>query len=117
MSTIVKRGLALVGIILLFNLIWAYLWYLTDSSPNPEARVARPSFVALSESYINHTRRLADVDWHVGLVVNGYERLNSSEAGFDWSWQRNWAYFPLQPYLSRPLTWLGLSPISALFIV
>lgn len=117
MPTIVKRGLALVGIILLFNLLWSYVWYLTDSSPNPEALVARPSFGALYESYILHTRQLADVEWHAGLVANGYEHLNASEAGFDWSRQRNWAYFPLQPYLSRPLTWLGFSPIFALFIV
>ncbi len=117
MPPIVKRGLALVGIILLFNLLWSYVWYLTDSSPNPNALVARPSFGALYESYIHHTRQLADVEWHAGLVANGYERLNSSEAGFDWSRQRNWAYFPLQPYLSRPFTWVGLSPIFALFIV
>jgi hypothetical protein len=117
MPTLIKRGLALVAIILLFNVLWSYLWYLTDSSPNPEVRVARPSFGALYESYIHHTRQLADVEWHAGLVANGYERLNSSEAGFDWSRQRNWAYFPLQPYLARPLTWLGLSPIFALFIV
>jgi len=117
MPTLIKRGLALVAIILLFNVLWSYLWYLTDSSPNPEVRVARPSFGALYESYIHHTRQLADVEWHAGLVANGYERLNSSEAGFDWSRQRNWAYFPLQPYLSRPFTWVGLSPILALFVV
>jgi hypothetical protein len=114
MPTVLKRALALLVFLIIFNFIWSYLWYLTDASPNPAARVAVPKLSDLYKSYLLHTRQLADVNWHAGLVENGYERLDSKAPGFDWSWQRNWAYFPLQPYLSRPLTWLGLSPIFAL---
>lgn len=70
---------------LLFNLPWSYLWYLTESFPHPDALGARPRFGALYQSYIHHTRQLADVEWHGGLSVHRYDRVNSSEAGFDWS--------------------------------
>lgn len=116
MPTVIKRCLALIIFLVLYNFIWSYLWYLTDASPNPGVLVVLPKLIDLLNSYIGHTRQLADVNWHTGLIVHGYEHLNSSEAGFDWSWQRNWAYFPLQPYLARPLTWLGISPIIALLI-
>lgn len=114
MPTVLKRALALLVFLIIFNFIWSYLWYLTDASPNPADRVPVPKLSDLYKSYLLHTRQLADVNWHAGLVEKGYERLDSKAPGFDWSWQRNWAYFPLQPYLSRPLTWLGLSPIFAL---
>jgi hypothetical protein len=116
MPTVFMRSVAVVTFLVLYNFMWAYLWYLTDASPNPEVRVALPSYNELFNSYIQHTRRLADVDWHAGLVTQGYEHLNSREAGFSWLLQRNWAYFPLQPLLARPLVWCGLSPIIALLV-
>lgn len=107
-----------VAVIVIFlvtlHILWAYLWFLLDASPEPTARIETPTLSKLWASYYHHNRNLADVDWHLNLISDSYEVIDSRQPGFDWARQRNWAYFPLHPIIGKALVKTGMGPFVAI---
>ena len=88
---------------LLTRAIVLFIFILTPHIDRPgegSFEVSRDSYIALYNTQIarelRRTVMVADVNWYVGIAMEGYERR-----AFDASTTHNWAFFPLLPLALR----------------
>lgn len=98
------------------NLLFMYVNYLEKM--DLKGRIPRPNFSTLIDFHKKAQLYYADVQNHMLLIQHGYEKIDTKATSFDFETKhRNWAYFPLHPFLGKLLNFIIKSPFWSLWII
>lgn len=98
------------------NLLFMFIMYL--ETQNLKEGVPRPNFKTLFGIFERKQLDFADVQNHIWLIENGYNKIDTKVGDFDWETRGiNWAYPPLAPTLGGLLNVVIGSPFWSLWII
>jgi hypothetical protein len=108
-----KALLFSLSLLICLNLLFMYILYL--QTQNLRAGVPRPNFKTMFQVFKDTQLNYADVQNHVGLIEEGYEKTDTKSGHFDYkNHKTNWIYHPLTPALGWVLNIIIGSPFWSL---
>lgn len=103
-------------LLICLNLLFMFIMYL--ETQNLREGVPRPNFKTLFRVFEQKQLDYADVQNHILIIENGYEKIDTKAVDFDWGERHiNWAYHPLSPALGSLLNVVIGSPFWSLWII
>jgi len=101
------------SLLICLNLLFMYILYL--HTQNLRAGVPRPNYKTMFRVFKDTQLDYADVQNHVWLIEEGYEKTDTKSGHFDYKKQKtNWIYHPLIPALGMLLNIIIKSPFWSL---
>jgi len=104
------------SLLMCLNLLFMYILYLQTQPLR--GYIPRPNLKTLLRVYEETQLYYADVQNHVWLIEQGYEKIDTKSTDFDFGERRiNWAYHPLSPALGKLLSFMIKSPFWSLCVL
>ena len=104
------------SLLTLINLLFMFVLYV--ETQNLHGEIVRPNLNELTNAYKNIQLNYADVQNHILLMKNGYEKIDTQAHKFNFTKRHiNWAYFPLYPILGNLINIITQSPFWSLWII
>lgn len=104
------------SLLICLDLLFMFVMYL--ETQNLRQPITRPDFKTLLRVYKNTQLVYADVQNHILILENGYEKINTKAGDFDFGERRiNWAYHPLSPALGALINQILRSPFWSLCLL
>lgn len=104
------------SLLILINLLFMFVSYV--ETQNLQGGIVRPNLNEMTNAYKNIQFNYADVQNHILLMKNGYEKINTQVHQFNFTKRHiNWAYFPLYPVFGNLVNLIIESPFWSLWII